>query len=411
MKSFIQDFIAKKGIWVGASLFISRISSFLISLFGARMLSVDEFGMATFALNFLALFLAISGFGAAQGVLKFGPSINSDEDREQLFSYAFSYGLLYNFALTGIMFFVASLLYWQDHSKIVIIALFLIRFLGIFLSEQKKAEFRADHDNESFAKMDITIAICSLLLTLALTYIWGFDGFITSLVISPFSYLLYSRSFKFNLNKNPFHDFNRKEFWIFSGTTALTTQVGELVFILDLFFIGWMMTDEHVAHYKVSAMIPMNILVLGFVFMQTEYPKLCQHYRDKKYQYNFVKNYLKLFTLVGISIFCLGYVFSAPILSIFGKQYQDTHIYNILLLAAVISLILRVLFVYMLASIGKSSWNLKISLVMLILTAISLYFTIPIYGIVGVAYVTFGCLTISGVLPAIAYFYETKKIN
>lgn len=411
MKSFIQDFVAKKGIWVGASLFVSRISSFLISLFGARMLTMDEFGAVTFVLNFLGIFLAISGFGAAQGVLKYGPTISDQKEKERFFSYAFSYGLLYNFVLTAIMFLIAGLLYWDEHSKIYLIALFFIRFLGFYLSEQKKAEYRANLDNESYAKLDILISVFSLILSLILTYFWHFEGFILSLVVAPFSYLLFDRKFNLSFKSNHLQNFNKKEFWKFSSTTALTTQVGELVFILDIFFIGWLMTDADVAHYKVSAMIPMNILVLGFIFMQTEYPKLCQHHKDKKYQHQFVFNYLKLFSVVGIIIYAIGYFFNKQILEIFGKQYADTTIYNILLLAAVMSLIFRVLFVYMLASIGKSTWNLKISVLMLVATSLALYFVIPKFGLIGVAYITFGCLTLSGILPAIAYFYESKKLS
>ena len=106
----------------------------------------------------------------------------------------------------------------------------------------------------------------------------------------------------------------------------------------------------------------------------------------------------------------VGLVFDKQILSIFGHQYQNTEIYRILLFAAIISLIFRVLFVYMLASIGKTMWNLVISGFMLFATSVSLYLVIPEYGLRGVSYVTFGCLALSGILPAFAYFYESKKI-
>jgi O-antigen/teichoic acid export membrane protein len=144
--------------------------------------------------------------------------------------------------------------------------------------------------------------------------------------------------------------------------------------------------------------------------MQTEYPKLCQHHRDKRYQYQFIFNYWKLFTVIGIVVLAFGVFFDQQILSIFGHQYQNTEIYRILLFAAVISLIFRVLFVYMLASIGKTMWNLTISAFMLFATSLSLYLVIPEYGLTGVSYVTFGCLALSGILPAFAYFYESKKI-
>lgn len=410
MKTFIQSFIAKKGIWVGSSLLISRLSTFLISIIGARMLTPQDFGLATFGLNFLAIFLAISGFGAAQGVLKFGSAITDQQKKEALFRYAFSYGLLYNFVLTAIMMIVAIILYHGDISKIYLLLFFSIRFLGIYLTEQKKVEYRANMDNQSYAKLDIFLSVSALILSFLLTYFWKLDGFLASLSFSPFLLFLYDRKFSFSLQKIKLDDLTRKEFWRFSWTTALTTQVGELVFILDLFFIGLLLQDQDVAYYKVSAMIPMNILVLGFIFMQTEYPKLCQHHHDRKYQYHFIVNYWKLFTIAGIIIYVIGSVFDKEILSIFGHQYQDTRIYRILLLAAILSLILRVLFVYMLAAIGKPIWNLIISLFMLLATSISLYVIIPVYGLLGVAYVTFGCLTLSGILPAIAYFYESKKI-
>ena len=410
MITFIKDFIAKKGIWVGLSLLISRLSAFLLSVFVARVLAKEDFGAATFGLNFLTIFLAFSGFGAAQGVVKYGSSIENSHQKKQLFRYAFSYGLIYNFILTIIMLLISGVLYWEEFDKIKLILLFSIRFLGMYLVEQKKAEYRADLDNQKFAKFDVFLSVISLVLGIICTYFWNLNGFILSLCISPFFLFFYDRQFSFSLKKITFKDFKSKEFWRFSWTTALTTQIGELVFILDIFFIGLLMNDRDVAYYKVSSMIPMNVLVLGFIFMQTEYPKLCQHHRDKKYQYHFIFNYWKLFTLVGIAILAVGLFFDKQILSIFGHQYQDTEIYKILLVATVISLIFRVLFVYMLASIGKTMWNLYISLLMLFATSVSLYLLSPKYGLKCVSYVTFGCLVLSGILPAFAYFYESKKI-
>lgn len=410
MVTFIKDFIAKKGIWVGLSLLIARLSAFLLSVFVARVLSKEDFGAATFGLNFLTIFLAFAGFGAAQGVVKYGSGIENSLQKKQLFRYAFSYGLIYNFILTVLMLVISGILYWDEFAKIKLILLFSIRFLGIYFVEQKKAEYRADLDNQTFAKFDIFMSVTALILGVLCTYLWNLNGFIFSLCFSPFLIFAYDRKVSFSLKKIIFKDFKTKEFWRFSWTTALTTQIGELVFILDLFFIGLLMKDQDVAYYKVSSMIPVNILVLGFIFMQTEYPKLCQHHRDRKYQYQFILNYWKLFAVVGTIVLAAGLLFDSQILSIFGHQYQNTEIYRILLFAAVLSLLFRVLFVYMLASIGKTMWNLSISAFLLFATSLSLYLVIPEYGLRGVSYVTFGCLALSGILPAFAYFYESKKI-
>ncbi|WP_313270914.1 oligosaccharide flippase family protein [Epilithonimonas vandammei] len=410
MKTLIKDFIAKKGIWVGSSLLISRLSAFLLNVFVARILSKEDFGTVSFGLNFLAIFLAFSGFGAAQGIVKFGSIIKNESEKEELFKYAFSYGLIYNSILTAIMLLLALLLYWNEISKIELIAFFSIRFLGVYFVEQKKAEYRANHDNESFAKLDIFLSVLALFLGCIMTYLWGVRGFVSSLCIAPFLLLLYDFNLKFSLRKFTSNNLTSKEFWRFSWTTALTTQIGELVFILDIFFIGLLLKDQDVATYRVSSMIPINLLVLAFIFMQTEYPKLCQHHRDRKYQYHFIYNYWKLFTILSILILAIGFFFENEILSIFGTQYKDSKIYRILLIGIVASLLFRVLFVYMLASIGKSMWNLTISVFMLLLTSISLYLVIPKYGLLGTAYVTLACLTLSGILPMFAYFYESKKL-
>ncbi|RZJ39897.1 MAG: hypothetical protein EOO19_16330, partial [Chryseobacterium sp.] len=190
---FIRDFIAKKGIWVGLSLLISRLSAFLLSVFVARILSKEDFGAATFGLNFLTIFLAFSGFGAAQGVVKYGSGIENLRQRKQLFRYAFSYGLIYNFILTVIMILISCILYWNEFSKINLILLFSIRFLGMYLVEQKKAEYRADLDNQTFAKFDIFLSVVALILGIICTYFWHLNGFIFSLCISPFFLFFYDQ--------------------------------------------------------------------------------------------------------------------------------------------------------------------------------------------------------------------------
>lgn len=409
MWEFIKNFRENKGAWVSLSLLISKISLFLLTILVAKTLPKEEFGLATQAINFLGFFIPFTGLGSYQGLLRFG-SIFEGEDRERLFRYSLFYGFLGQIGITILMYIIAFLLFKEENNLLLLIFALGIRFFGLFLLELQKIKFRNEFLNEKFAILEGLHAIFSLIFGVIFCYFFGFLGYIFSLCISPFIVLPFFSPFRGDFKWN-FQQFSVKEFWKFSITAGITSQISGWIFMLDILFIGLMLNDKAVADYRISAIIPMNLFILSNIFTQTDYPKLCKYHLDKKYIFDYIKNYLIMMGLASIFILIIGY-FSAPyLLQIFGKEYHNTYIFRVLLISAVAGITLRSLFGILIAAIGKVQWNLYISIISVVFLSVNLYITIPHYGIEGAAWACAINMILIGIANCIFFFKEYKKLT
>lgn len=408
MKKFLKNFILNNGIWVGSAVLISKVSALLLVIMATNFLQKQAFGEVSSAINFLGFFSAMTGFGSYQGMLRFGAMINEDE-KEKLRAYSFSYGLLFQLLLTVVMVVIAAFVYQNEWSLFQLIAIFTIRFFGIFLLEQAKAEARAYFNNKKYALIDIVASLAMLFSGVLLIYVLGKDGYVWALCFSPFIVFLIHR-FRVNFGKIDFSTFKEKEFWNFSITTVAGTQIGEWIYLLDIFFITLLLNGNAVADYRVSNTIPMNLLFIAYVFLQTGYPELCKRYQDKTFQKNYLFNYFKTLLPVSLIILFLGFVFSNDLMLLFGKQYSNSSLFRVLLVGAVSVILIRAPFTYVLAALGKPKWNLMISIIMFCLLTMLYYVLIPIYGLIGVAFISVFGLVFSGILYVLAYLYELKRI-
>ncbi len=409
MTNFIKNFFQNNGAWVATGTMVTKFSSFLVILFASRWLTKNDFGEVSAAINFLGFFVVFTGFGSYQGMLRFG-AIVSPEEREKLKAYSFSYGMLIQLIICLVMAAVAWLIYRDHWSLLSIILLFNIRFFGVYLLEQAKAETRADFNNKKYALLDILSSVSLVLLVIILIQLLGKDGYIWALCVSPFAVLLIHK-FKLSFSKKNLFSFTERDFWKFSVTSAMGGQVAEWLFLIDIFFISLIINQTAVAEYRISNTIPINLMFLAYVFLQTGYPELCKQHLNKDFQKKYLRNYLKSLIPISFVILAFGLTFPDALISLFGKHYEDSSIFKILIFGTVSVILIRAPFGYLLSALGKPAYTLGVSVIMLVIISIAYYFIIPKYGLKGVAYTNVFGLTLSGILYGLAYFYELKKIK
>ncbi|WP_417428609.1 oligosaccharide flippase family protein [Halpernia sp.] len=407
MKDFLQNFIKSKGIWVGISMFISRLCTFLVTVFVARTLSVSEFGLATSALNFLSFFIVLAGIGSVNGILKYGVILN-EKDKETLFKYTLSYGILANILVSFLIIILSFIFFYNDISVAKLASLLALRFFGNYFIDQKMAESRAHFQNEKFAKIVISTSIFAFFLSVVLTYFYHFTGYIISLCVAPYIILFFFK-WEISFKRINFKQFTEKEFWKFSYVTAISAQISTWVLILDIFFIGILLGNDAVAEYRISCLIPSNLIIIGTIILQTEYPKLCEKWEDKKYQFNFIFNYFKIIGLFSFFILVFGFLYSSEILHLFGNQYNNILIFKVSLVSTIIMLLFRVPFIYLIYALGKTQYNLVLALISVFILC-GFYFVIPLYGTNGAAYYFLFSFTIISFFYMGTYFYLIKRI-
>lgn len=404
MIQFLKNFFQQSGAWVASSFFVSKISAFLLTLFMARILSESDFGWVMYGLNYLGFFMPFLGLGSSHGAMRYLAITSDNIEKQNIIKYSFSYGFVFNF-LINLLMLVLSFFIFKDKSQLMLVLVFSIRFFGFFLLDQAKAEIRGQHNNKKFGQLDLVFNIVSMVSAVFLAYFFGVRGYIISLCFSPFV-ILFFHKFKFSLDKNLFLNFQKKEFWKFSISMAFTNQISELIFLLDVFFIGIILNNTAVAQYRIYSVIPFNLFFIAALFFQTSYPRLCEKHNDNKFQLDFLYNFWKFIFPVCILIIIFGFTFSEFILKLFGgNYYKTTIVFRILLLASVIVLILRTPFGYLLASKGKSIYNLLASAVSILSLIIFIKPVILNFGLEGVAWLSLCNFFLVGGLQMIAYFY------
>ena len=404
MIKFLSNFFKQSGIWVASSFFVSKIAAFLLTLFMARILSKEDLGWVMYGLNYLGFFIPFVGFGSSHGALRYVAIEKENEEKQKIIAYSFSYGLIFNVLLSLIMLVLAFVILGNGN-QLLIVSLFMIRLFGVFLIDQAKSEVRGFHNNKKFGQIEIYSNILLLVSAVFSAYFFGVKGYIFSLCLSPFVVLFFHR-FRISFDRTQFKNFTEKSFWKFCVTMAFTNQVSELIFLLDVFFIGIFLDNSAVAHYRIYSIIPFNLFFLAALFFQTAYPKLCENHQNNQYQLQFLFNFWKLMVPITILIFAVSYFGAEYILTLFGNDYaENPKVFKILIVASISVLLLRTPFGYLLASKGKSIYNLIAALISILSLLVLIKPTISNFGIEGVAWLSLVNLFFIGIFQMISYFY------
>jgi len=405
MIKFLHQFFRQSGTWVASSFFISKMVAFLLTLFMARLLSKEDFGWVMYGLNYLSFFVPLVGLGSANGTLRY--TVISEKGKDEILKYSFSMGLVLNFMINAVMLFIALLIFKLD-STFLLITIFSIRFLGVYLQEQAKAEARARFNNKKYGLIDIFVNGVFFISAIVMSYFFGVQGYIISLCISPFAVLFLHR-FKFTFSGNHLEDISKKEFWKFCISMAITNQISELIFLLDVFFIGIFLDTASVANYRVASIVPFNLIFIATVFFQTSYPVLCEKHLDNKFQLNYLFGYWKLMLPISLIIILFFFNFDKEILGLFSEKYKEnSNVFRILIVAIISVLLLRTPFGYLLASKGKSNFNLVAATISIVSLVAFVKPMLTNYGLVGLAWLSLVNLFIIGLFQMIAYFYFIK---
>ena len=404
MIKFLSNFFKQSGIWIASSFFVSKIAAFLLTLFMARILSKEDLGWVMYGLNYLGFFIPFVGFGSSHGALRYAAIEKENVEKQKIIAYSFSYGLIFNILLSLIMLVLAFVIFGNGN-QLLIVSLFMIRLFGVFLIDQAKSEVRGFHNNKKFGQIEIYSNILLLVSAVFSAYFFGVKGYIFSLCLSPFVVLFFHR-FRISFDRTQFKNFTEKSFWKFCVTMAFTNQVSELIFLLDVFFIGIFLDNSAVAHYRIYSIIPFNLFFLAALFFQTAYPKLCENHENNSFQLQFLFNFWKLMIPISILIFAVSYFGASLILKLFGEDYaQNSMIFLILIGASISVLLLRTPFGYLLASKGKSSYNLMAASISIITLLVLIKPIIYNFGLEGVAWLSFINLLFLFFFQMISYFY------
>lgn len=410
---FIEGFVKRKGISVGFSSAIEKTGGFLLVLIATHLIPKEEFGLITYANTTIAFLVPFIGFGIHQGLIRYGSIAGSQIVKKHLFFLTFKKGLLFSALLVLFILLLAPLTTHNlPHAKLYLFIL-SIQLVSLFVFAMLRIYARLINLNKLFAQMGIVKTI--LLVSLAFVLTLGFNGigYAISLALAPLLaalyYLVKLKLIPIKITNVP--QFVFKEYLNYGLFTSLAGVLSQFLYAIDLILIGNLLQEEAVAEYRVAFTLPLSILFLPIVFIQTDFVKIAsKSVTDKVFIKNYYLNYLKVFSVISVLTVLFFFFFSEYIILLFGKEYNNgSDLMFIFSLGIMGALLFRVPLGNILSAIGWPKINALNSLIVLVFNTVLSYIFIKKDGIIGAAYVTSAMLWFSGILSLLAFIYYLKK--
>ncbi len=414
LKHFFTGFHNRSGLNILTSTIIARLLSFFASWIALQFIPSFELGLVIYAINIISFIIPISGFGASQGLLRYGALLKTEDEKYQLFYFIIKRGSFYSIILIILIILLSPIL----SNKLIEAWPYLITvslsILTLFLFESLKVLFRVLNQNQLFAKVEITYNILLVVFVFLGAYFFKEKGYLVAIVLVPlitvFIYL--SKIKKTSKNSSTFQK-PSFSFWKYSFFTGLTNAASQLLIVLDIILIGNILFNpEMVTMYKYISIIPFSVLFLPRAVLTTDFVILTENYSDKIYINKYIKSYISLFLVISVISLMITFLFTDLILGFFGEEfiiYKQS--FRVLMIGISSILILRGLFGNLLSVIGKATINYWISLFAIIVNLVSNYILIPIYGILGAAITSAIIMWLTSILSVILFYYQFKKIK
>ena len=412
IKEYIKGFIDRSGNYVFLSTLFSRGLSFLGSWIALQLIDHEELGIILFAFSIVQFIIPIGGFGLHQSLIRYGALLNSNEEKQELFSYVLKKGIIASILIIFLLNIIGYFIPFQFDKTYGYFSFLTLTILTIFILEIIKIQFRLQHKNKLYALSEFWYNVILVILIFILSSCFDGFGYVVALIVAPLlTVLIFLKKLNIKLSSTNTLTITNFYFWRYGFLGGISNVVTQLLILVDLILIGHLMGDPiQVTNYRYISIIPFSLLFLPRVFITTDFVTFTEKIADRHYIAKYIKNYVQLFAIISILILLGSYLFASEILSIFGKEYMIYSESFLILIIGVIGIfLLRGVYGNLLASIGRIEVNYYIICVALIINIISNHYLIPIYGIKGAAITSAILMWFTGILSWLCFVYLYKK--
>lgn len=393
---------------------INKIIAFLSNIIVVRIITKAEFGEYSYALNIVSFALLFSGLGLVTGTFQLCSEKKDLNEKKQIFNYASLMGIRFNILLSAIIACIA--IFWdmpmEGAKKLLLFMTFypvvtiVFEFQQIFL----RSCFR--NKDYSYASMINTIIV--MIASIAGAWICGAKGLIFGRYLAYiFTAVCIVKLFKvtFSTKKTDIFYEDKKALFHISIIGMLSNGLGELLYLIDVFVLGLITTEEMVASYKVATVIPSACTFIPLAIVTYVYPYFASHRDDPQWCMQKYKMMIKYVALLNISISLFLVFFAKPIITIiYGEEYLDAvPCFIILSISYFFSGTFRILSGNLLATQRKFTFNLVVNILCGIINLAGNIVLIPLFYSMGAAMTTFMVVIVSSIISTTYYLYILKR--
>lgn len=364
--------LIKKGIFYifGLNIF-NKLVQFCSNLFMVRILSKHDYGLLSYIVNILSVYLLFNGAGSSIGLLQFGSETKNKIKHVALFIYALRRGLLFSFIIAFVLWLTSIWIPLKFSGSNILLRMTILYPPLIFIIDIVPMMFRISLDNKKYAIVNATSSFSILVFSLLGAYfynVWGaitfkYIGFILSIIVSIFllkNYLIKKSDSLIYLSIDEKREFNNYS-WYLTATNAIS----QLLYIIDIFLIGIILGNKSIiATYKVATVIPFALNFIPLSMMTFAYP----YFARNNFNMLWLRiNSIKLIVGMGFLNFTIAsvlYIYAYDVIQlVFGAQYLDAvDLFRILVIGYFVAGTFRIPAGNILASLKTVKFGLYLSI-------------------------------------------------
>lgn len=396
---------------------INQVFAFASNFILVRILSKGEYGIYSYAFNIYSFFALAIGFGmesACMQVCSEKMKLDLDADRNMRFGILFGSG--FNLILGGLIVLGAAVIPLPLKGVSEVLWLFALMPLFTSLFNLAQTYFRYHLMNVEYSKCSVLNTGLILVGSVAGALLFKTSGLIlfreAAMLLTVFlAVWLYRFPLRRILSAARISVQEKLDMLKLAAISMLNIATGQLLYLIDVFLIGILISDELiVASYKTATVVPNALLFIPTALVVYIYPYFAQKQDDKawvKEKYFLVLKYFGLFNLM-VSVLL---VILAPLIVriLFGAQYLDSvAAFRILSISYFFSATFRKTTGNLLVTQRKLHVNFWIGVMEGVLNIISNWFLILFMGAIGAAVTT---LIICVVSSAVSVGYFVTYLN
>lgn len=373
---------------------INKIIGFASGLILVRILSKADYGVYTYANNIFSFCLLFTGLGMTSAVLQLCSETQDEGHRLRIYQFGTRIGVLFNLGLAlvilGIGFFVPLPIEGSNQ------LLLLMCCLPIFtlITELQMLYLRVNLKNKEFARLNTFNSIVVMSLSCTFAYFLEAPGLVLAgyaakIVTSVFAQRRFEAPISFKKCKLSREE--GKALFFISSFSLLSNGFGRLMYIVDIFILGVVISDQTVvATYKIATIIPSALQFIPAAAMIYVYPYFARNHRNKKWLIGTFNKLIFAFGGFNIIISAIMVLLANPIINIFfGTQYLEAiPAFRILSISYFFTSTFRVVAGNLLVTQRKLKFNLIISILSSGMNIMLNIFMIKEWGLNGAAIAT-----------------------
>lgn len=394
-----------------ASQVIVKVVGFCNSIFLARLLSKGDYGIYSYAQNYLSVLLLLDGLGTISAIVQFGSENYDSTDRQLAFTkFGFSIGCAFNSILSLAIFVYALVGKFSIDGSGSVLAVMAFQPIMSYIVSFFSINLRYRLENKLFSICNIVNSVLNISAVVVGAIVGGVYGVAASLYFSYLiSILLYVAVF-IKLKVNPFGKSSKlsigdkKGFVKLSISAAVNDSILHLIMVADLFIIGVLIADELVvASYKVATTIPSALVFIPSSLMLFAYPYMARNKSDYRWNRKILISIVAALGAINTIIVVILAVWAPFFITlIYGDAYLDAvPIFRVLLIGYLFTGTFRTPIVNFLWSQKRNKMVVGLSVFIGIFNIIADIILVKAQGAIGAAIATTATYFASAVLAII----------